>query len=94
MKMTDGKRTVEIEMRVWEGTRYSQDYSSEFFEAGGLPYDDETDTYQVKDVDYCIDMARDSIECKGDFVYDEPLEGTTLFVCDEIVACAPGTDNK
>ena len=59
MKITDGKRTVEIRMVIWQGTGYSPDWSNDFFEAGLLPYDAEADAYTVPDVEYCIDMAQE-----------------------------------
>lgn len=83
MKLTDGKRTVEIRMCVWQDSSYSPDWSADFFEAGGLYYDDEKDTYTVQDVDYCIDQAIDWRDSKGDFADDEPNENNAVFV-DEI----------
>lgn len=74
MKITDGSKTVEIMIKRWEGNGYGPDWSSDYFEAGSLPYDEETDTYRVDDVDYCIDFARD------DFADDEDM---VIFV-DEI----------
>ena len=57
MKITDGKRTVEIRMMVWQGTGYSPDWSNDFFDAGLLPFDEEVEAYTVEDVEYCIDAA-------------------------------------
>lgn len=59
MKMTDGKKTVKIIMKVWNdfNTGYSSDWSYDFFDAGILPYDEDKDCYIVDDVDYCIDAA-------------------------------------
>ena len=37
MRLTDGKRTVEITMQEWAGNEYTPDWSADFFEAGGLP---------------------------------------------------------
>lgn len=67
MKLSDGKRTIEIKLQRWNGTGYDPDMSNEFFEAGSLPYDEEHDTYIVDDVDYCIDYANDWKDGKGDF---------------------------
>lgn len=67
MKITDGKKTVEITMHTWEYESMSPDWSNDFFEAGGLPYDDETDTCTVEDVDYCIEQAQDWENKRGDF---------------------------
>lgn len=85
MKMTDGKRTVEINIMTRNGTGYGPDWSAEYFNAVMLPYDEETDTYTVQDVQYCIDMAEDTGEegarCKynddGEIVPDDDV---TVFV--------------
>lgn len=57
MKITDGKRTVEINIMTWNGTGYGPDWAGEYFNAGALPYDEENDAYTVQDVQYCINMA-------------------------------------
>ena len=59
MRMTDGKRTVEITIQHWNGSGYSPDWSLDYFNAGEVPYDEETETFIVQSVDYCIDMATD-----------------------------------
>lgn len=74
MKLTDGKRTVKITMHTFDGTDLGPDWSQDFFEAGCLPYDDETDAYFVKDVDYCIDMAEDWKHGRGDFAEDDEVD--------------------
>ena len=70
MKITDGKKTVSIEIRRWNGSGYDPDWSADYFCAGSLPYDEESDTYTVEDVDYCIASARDTSDegacCKWD----------------------------
>lgn len=58
MKMTDGKRTVDITIRHWNGSGFDPEWSNDYFNKSGLPYDAETDTYTVPDVQYCIDMAK------------------------------------
>lgn len=55
MRLTDGERIVEINLYEKDST---VDMSQEYFHAGNLQYDEETDTYKVEDVDYCIDAAR------------------------------------
>ena len=52
-KFYDGKKTVEISMVDNNGTSFEAD----FFEIGGLPFDDEKGAYVVKDVDYLVDYA-------------------------------------
>ena len=82
MKITDGKRTVEINIMTWNGTGYGEDWAEEYFDAGALPYDEEKDAYTVQDVQYCIDMAEDTGEegarCKyndyGELVPDDDTE--------------------
>lgn len=59
MKMTDGKKTVEIVMKVWNDflDSYGPDFSYDFFDVGALPSTDDQETYIVIDVDYCIYAA-------------------------------------
>ena len=71
IRLTDGKKTVEIEMCDWTGSGYTPDWSRDFFEVGGLPYDDENNVYIVDDVDYCVEQARDWEHGVGDFYYDD-----------------------
>lgn len=80
MKITDGKKTVEIRMMVWEGNGYSPDWSLDFFEAGSLPYNDETGTYTVDDVDYCIDQAMEWRETNEGFLGDIKTENNCVWV--------------
>lgn len=83
MKITDGKKTVDIYMGVRDGDNYSPNWSLDFFDAGGLPYDEENDVYTVDDVDYCIDQARDWQHSVGDFKDDVPNDNNRVFV-DEV----------
>jgi hypothetical protein len=80
MKITDGTKTVEIRIQKWNGSGYDPDWSNDYFSAGSLPYDEETDTYTVDDVDYCIDMAMSELTDEDSEFYDEDM---TVFV-DEI----------
>lgn len=80
MKITDGKRTVEITMHTFDGASLSPDWSSDFFEAGGLPVDNETEAYMVESVDYCVSMAEDWKYGRGDFLEDEEVEPDTRMV--------------
>lgn len=85
MRLTDGKRTINIEMQVWEEngcTGYGPDFSLDFFNAGDLPYDEEKELYIVDDVDYCIDQANDWKNSIGDFSCDVPNENNAVFIED------------
>lgn len=82
MKITDGKKTVEIKIQRWNGSGYDPDWSNDYFTAGALPYNEDTDTYTVDNVDYCIDAANSADEdgacCTydaeaGEFVRDEDM---------------------
>lgn len=82
MKITDGKKTVEIRIQRWNGSGYDPDWSNDYFTAGALPYNEDTDTYTVDNVDYCIDAANSADEegacCTydaeaGEFVRDEDM---------------------
>lgn len=70
MKLTDGKRTVDIEMAEWDGNGWTPDWSNDFFEAGTLKYNEEKDAYIVPNVDYCIEQANDWKNADGDFSGD------------------------
>lgn len=83
MKITDGKKTVSIRMMVWEGSGYSPDWSQDFFEAGSLPYNEDTDTYTVDDVDYCIDQATEWKETNECFLGEIKTENNCVWV-DEV----------
>lgn len=80
MKMTDGKKTVEIKIQRWNGNGYDPDWSADYFDAGSLPYNEETGTYTVEDVDYCIEMATSADEEGACSKYDEE---TCEYVRDE-----------
>ncbi len=79
-KLTDGKRTVNIELKVWEGNGYSPDWSDDFFNVGLLPYDREADTFTVDDVEYCLEQAYDWKYSVGDYCDDIPNENNEVFV--------------
>lgn len=57
-RLTDGKRTVEITMRTWDGSGYGPDWSNDCFNISALEYDEEKEAYKVVDVEYCIDWAK------------------------------------
>lgn len=70
MRLTDGKKTVEISMHIWDGKNLSEDISNDFFEAGALEKDEEKEAYIVPDVDYCVSYAQDWEQSKWDFADD------------------------
>jgi len=74
MKLTDGKKTVEIRMHVWNGSGLDPDWSYDFFETGSLTTDDATGASVVDDVDYCIDQAQDWANKTGDYAEVAPWE--------------------
>lgn len=80
MKMTDGTRTIVIEIRRWNGTGYDPDWSVDYFSAGSLVYNADTDCYIVQDVQHCIDVAKSASEdgacyrnIDGDIVQDNDM---------------------
>ena len=73
MKITDGTKTVEIRIQKWNDSGYDPDWSNDYFSAGSLPYDAETDTYTVDDVDYCIDMSMSELTDEDSEFYDEDM---------------------
>lgn len=95
MKLTDGKRTVEITIMMWEKDHYTPDSSIDFFDAGSLPFDADADAYVVKDVEYCIEQAHDWQKGIGDYYDDEWLAYQAergiercVFVTDEVTPSA------
>lgn len=80
IKLTDGKRTVSIEMMEWQDGGWLPDISRDFFDVGGLPFDEETETYTVPDVEYCLDQANDWKYGLGDHRQDEPIDPDDLGV--------------
>ncbi len=85
IKITDGKKTVEIRICRWNGSGYDPDWSTDYFNAGSLPFDPETETYTVDNVDYCIAMAQDGGEEGARAKFDEdgnavPDEDMFVFV--------------
>ena len=78
MKLYDGKKLVEIKMRTWTGSGYTPDWSTDFFDAGSLKYNEDLEASEVEDVDYCISQAYDWMNGEGDFAdvedYGSPIE--------------------
>lgn len=75
MKMTDGKKLVEVTMKIWNGSGYGPDWANEFFETAGLEFDSEVDAFMVNDVDYCIEQMEDWKNCANDYIDDEDPDG-------------------
>lgn len=75
MKMTDGKKLVEVTMKIWSGSGYGPDWANEFFETAGLEFDGEVDAFMVNDVDYCIEQMEDWKNCANDYIDDEDPDG-------------------
>lgn len=74
MKMTDGRRTVDITIRRWNGNGYDPDWSEDFFAVDSIGYDEQTDTHRVNDVDDCIYRAMSTNEEGARCKWDEETE--------------------
>ncbi|MBQ6621933.1 MAG: helix-turn-helix domain-containing protein [Mogibacterium sp.] len=72
MRLTDGKRTIEITMREWDGVNWGQDIAGEFF-AGAELIDNDPYT-ALADIDYAIDNAKDWESHAGDYDDDDETE--------------------
>lgn len=70
MRMTDGKRLIDIELKEWNGEQWGLDWSNDFYD-NPEGYDRELDAVIVGDVDYCIEQANDWKNSQGDFYVDE-----------------------
>lgn len=73
-RFTDGTKTIELEMRVWNGFDYDPAFEDEFFDVGGLEYDANEDAYIVEDVEYLIEQAMDWKNGYGDQAEEYPEE--------------------
>ena len=79
-RLTDGNKTVEITMTIWNGNGWEPDWSLDFFAVGGLKYDEDAEAYLVDDVDYCVEQAEDWKHSRGDYADDVPNEDNEVFV--------------
>lgn len=77
MKFTDGRKSIEITMKVWDKTNHGwkydgEDLSSDFF-GNNYICDDSNDEGKmvVEDVDVVAGYADDWEKCLGDYLYDE-----------------------
>lgn len=70
-KLTDGKRTIELCLSIWDGKNY-YDVTSWIMEMS-VPYDSEKEAHIVQDVQYCIDYAMEWRDKCGDF-YQERFD--------------------
>ena len=61
---------MEIRKQRGNGSGYDPDWSNDYFTAGALPYNEDTDTYTVDNVDYCIDAANSADEEGACCTYD------------------------
>lgn len=75
-KFVDGTgRTLEIEMKTWDGDHYTPDFAHDFFSVGSLPHDEENDAFVVDDVAYIFEQGRDWANLRGGYREDEEPEG-------------------
>ena len=77
MKLFDKNNTLSIRMYVWDGERWTQDISNDFY--AGAEYVRERDAYEVPDVDYCLDQALNWQFRRGDFADDDTEEVRAVF---------------
>ena len=65
-------------------------WEASFFNVGSLPYDEETDTYEVEDIDYLLEQVRDYCHHDGDFADLKPVykaEDATIVYVDGEFYC-------
>lgn len=67
MRLYDGYRLVDIKLIGMNEV----DWSNDFYNAGTLFYHEELDAYEVDDIDYCIEQAKDWENGKGYFQDDD-----------------------
>ena len=83
-RLTDGNKTVEITMCVWNGSGYNPDWSGDFFSVGNLEYDEESEAHVIKSVDYCIKQAEDWKNSRGDYAEDDVNPEDKIVEVDEV----------
>ena len=79
-------RTPDITMTGINGVNWE----ASFFNVGSLPYDEETDTYEVEDIDYLLEQVRDYCHHDGDFADLKPVhkaEDATIVYVDGEFYC-------
>ena len=72
-KLYDNTKVIAIQMYEYDNrdnTRYP-DWENDFFNVGGLDYNEDLDAYRVYSVDYCIEQAEDWETSTGDYAMDE-----------------------
>lgn len=89
MLITNGKKTVEVTLREWEGLRYSADYAADVFVDGYMEYNVENDCYITHDMESFLYMIDDCInENWGDwgleFTDDEIITINEIETPDEL----------
>lgn len=82
MKMTDGRKMVEITMKVWnmETSGWGCDISNDFFED---VREFDNGVAVVADVDYCVEAAEDWENGTGDY-YDLPDDQERMISVEDI----------
>lgn len=70
IRLTDGKRVVEISMMTWTGFGWSPCWAADFFVVGTLEENEDLEAFEVQDLDYCLNEAQDWENGIGD--YDTP----------------------
>lgn len=78
----DGKNYIDIQMSILDKYgEFKSDFQDEFFDVGGLEYDDEFDAYIVDDVYYLGEQVEDFIDHSGDFVTDGASKYEIADIC-------------
>ena len=68
----------------------SVNWEASFFNVGSLPFNEETDTYEVEDIDYLLEQVRDYCHHDGDYADLKPVykaeDATIVYVDGEYYA--------
>lgn len=86
-------RTADITMTGINGVNWE----GNFFDVGFLPYDEETDTYEVEDINMLLDAARDYCNHSGDYAWIAPkykAEDATIVYVDGEYFAAENIERK
>lgn len=83
MLITNGKKTVEVTLRTWDGNRYSQDYAVDIFVDDCMKYNVENDCYITYDMESFLMMIDDCINGNSSY-WDLEFSDDELITLDEV----------
>ena len=71
-RLHDGKKLLDIQMSVWDGSGWGPDWSNDFYAVGdmGLEYDEDLQAYKVHNVYEALEEAEDWMDNVNEYSDD------------------------